>query len=99
MVNLVADITIVAADHKEASIGTISQCIRFKQSVDSTKNHRISPLTPYQDMAKVGRFVPPRMSMPELSDDDDTFMLEVQTKPTLKTKSRGILHKSVGHDN
>jgi hypothetical protein len=99
MVNLVADITEVAADDGEASVGTISQRIGSKQSGEANKNRRISPLMPYQEMAKAGRFVPPRMSMPELSDDNDAFMPEVQTKPALKTKSRGVVRKSVGHDD
>ena len=39
------------------------------------------------------------MSMPKLLDDDDAFLPEVQIKPALKTRSKGVVRKSIGYDD
>jgi hypothetical protein len=92
MLHSIVDITGSNAERGEASYGTVGKPSTSKPIGDSS-------LTPYQNMAKAGRIVPPRASVPDLSDNDDAFMPEVQAKPVPKPKDRGVVRKAVGHDN
>ena len=42
---------------------------------------------------------PPRSSIPDLSDDDDAFMEDMQRKQVPKTKGKGVVRKATGHDD
>jgi hypothetical protein len=95
----VADIISGQGAHGEASLRTVSAPTASEKIGDSSEQIIIPPPTSQQTPRTGERFVPPRSSVPQLSDDDDAFMEDVQRKQVTKAKGKGVVRKATRYDD
>ena len=93
------DITGGIAAHVEASLQTISAPTASEQTGDSSEQIGLQPPAADKNITKGARFVPPRSTVAELSDEDDAFMPDVHKKHGITNKGKGVVRKATGHDD